>query len=259
MATPPQRLVASLLGSEDVPLRIAVEDVGAPGSPAHARGTGASVSRRAVVRHNAAVRTGGTSARVGIAGTSFAAVRSTTPSEKRVARTAAGQRVDPADRRRSQQVKVVPPALAVEDKPSDGSRSDKGSTETDGTSVSGAELDSSDDPDKVAYIWPRRTGQAEALSSSPAAPVYIPSIACTTGDAVLKVCVAHAVLALGEYKVWSGAGENVPNEESERSHVVAPSVLVVGRRPPRSVRPLIAMTQGAWVASESWLLESIGG
>lgn len=147
----------------------------------------------------------------------------------------------------------------MEDEPSDGSEGDDGSTETDGTSGSETELDSSDDPDKVAYTRRRRTGQGQAASFSPAAPVYISSITCTTGDAVLKAGVVHAVLALGEYKVWSAASSNVQNEESERSNVVAPSEFVVGWRPRRSVRLLLAMTQGAWVVSESWLLESMSG
>lgn len=77
MAKPPQSLVASPLGSEDVTFQSAVEAVGTPVSPADARRAAASVSRRAVVRPNAAAPTEAACAREDSAGTSAAAERRT--------------------------------------------------------------------------------------------------------------------------------------------------------------------------------------
>lgn len=88
-------------------------------------------------------------------------------------------------------------------------------------------------------------------------PIFL-SMTCTTGDAVLRAAVVHAVLALGEYKVWSAGRRTGRSRESEKDNVNVPAVFVAGQRPRRSVRLLLALSRGAWVVSDSWLLASVG-
>lgn len=53
-------------------------------------------------------------------------------------------------------------------------------------------------------------------------------------------------------------GRNESGEEDmKRKCVTTPAVFVVGRRPRRSVRLLVALVRGAWIVRDSWLLSSI--
>lgn len=138
----------------------------------------------------------------------------------------------------------------------DGSSSNGNAEDSSDTGLSSSttELDSSDDPEKVAYTRPDKTRCGVASSSSKAAVADLPTISFTTGDLVLKAGVLHAVRALGEYKVW----RHRPSFGADGEPVVtSPAVFVVSVRPRRSVRLLVALTRGAWVVSDSWLLDSM--
>eukprot|EP00170_Pyropia_yezoensis_P001328 contig_5894_g1332 len=167
-----------------------------------------------------------------------------------------GDDVVPTDRCTGKQAKVMrrsPTPVRTDSGGSGYSAADEQGTSADSSSESGGELDSSDDPDKVAYNRPGMAGRASA-----AAPTHVPSITSTSGDAVLRAAVCHAVLALGEYKVWSAGRRTGRSKESEQDDVNVPDVFVVGQRPQRSVRLLLAMSRGAWVVSDSWFLASVG-
>lgn len=133
----------------------------------------------------------------------------------------------------------------------DGDEEDSSDT---GLSLSASELDSSDDPEKVAYTRPEKTRRGGGSESSKAAATDLPTISFTTGDAVLKAGVVHAVRALGEYRVWRHGRRS---EAGGGADAVTPAVFVVGQHPCRSVRLLVALTRGAWVVCATWLLDSM--
>lgn len=126
------------------------------------------------------------------------------------------------------------------------------------SSASSGDIDSSDDPDKVAYNRPvyKAAGTAAASAPAPASPER-PLLYFTTGDAVLRAGVRHAVRALGVYRVLDGARTQKMDRAVDRQRCEAPTVFVVGRRPRRSVRLLLSMAQGAWVVRDTWLLDSL--
>ncbi|KAK1869456.1 hypothetical protein I4F81_011932 [Pyropia yezoensis] len=133
-----------------------------------------------------------------------------------------GDDVVPTDRCTGKQAKVMrrsPTPVRTDSGGSGYSAADEQGTSADSSSESGGELDSSDDPDKVAYNRPGMAGRASA-----AAPTHVPSITSTSGDAVLRAAVCHAVLALGEYKVWSAGRRTGRSKESEQDDVNVPDV-----------------------------------
>lgn len=85
------------------------------------------------------------------------------------------------------------------------------------------------------------------------------TITCTTGDAALRAGVVHAVTALGRYRILGARRSTAgTGPASTHGHPHAyPEVFVVGRRPRRSVRLLVAMARGCWVVSDTWLLDSL--
>lgn len=87
----------------------------------------------------------------------------------------------------------------------------------------------------------------------------LPRISYSTGDGVLRAAVLHAVKALGCFKTASVTRRAVDDGEAEVQPVSseAPAVFVVARRPRRSVTLLLCLARGAWVVSESWLVDSI--
>lgn len=87
-----------------------------------------------------------------------------------------------------------------------------------------------------------------------------PGIAFTSGDAVLKAGVSHAVIALGVYRMVVGqrkARHDQATASLARGACPSPEIFVVGRRPRRSVRLLVSMASGCWVVSDTWLLDSL--
>lgn len=85
------------------------------------------------------------------------------------------------------------------------------------------------------------------------------TITCTTGDAALRAGVVHAVTALGRYR-FMGAPRSTAGTGAASTHGplhAFPDVFVVGRRPRRSVRLLVAMARGCWVVGDTWLLDSL--
>lgn len=169
-----------------------------------------------------------------------------------------GEHVVPSGRRTGKQAKVVrpsPPPVPTDDSGgSADSAADERDNSVDGSSESGGELESSDDPDKVAYNQPGKAGRAKAV-----VPAYIPSITCTTGDAVLRAAVVHAVLALGEYKVWSAGRHNGRSEETVQDIANIPAVFVVGQRPRRFVRLLLEGVLDIDAREFVQLVEGAGG
>lgn len=85
------------------------------------------------------------------------------------------------------------------------------------------------------------------------------TVTCMTGDAALRAGLVHAATALGRYSVMATPRKEALGEAgSTRGPVPAcPEVFVVGRRPRRSVRLLVAMARECWVVSDTWMLDSI--
>lgn len=139
----------------------------------------------------------------------------------------------------------------------DATTSGSGSASASSTGSDGS-IDSSDDPDKVAYSrpGPKSTGPAGSSAAAQARPER-PLLYYTTGDAVLRAGVRHAVRALGVYKVVDGSRTEKMERTVDHQRFATPAVFVVGRRPRRSVRLLLSMAQGAWVVRDTWLLDSL--
>lgn len=143
----------------------------------------------------------------------------------------------------------------------DGSKDGTPSASSSGSgraSMSDGDIDSSDDPDKVAYNRPG-SKSASAAAAADRTPVRSerPLLYFTTGDPVLRAGVRHAVRALGVYKIVDGSRTQKMDGAVDLERFAAPSVFVVGRRPRRSVRLLLSLAQGAWVVRDTWLLDSL--
>lgn len=149
-------------------------------------------------------------------------------------------------------------SAAKEDKPDEGVVSSSSSGSGSSSAV-GDEMNSSDDPDKVAYNRPRSraAGAVAAASAGGSARPERPLLYYTTGDAVLRAGVRHAVRALGVYKMVDSSRTQKMDHVVDRQRYAAPAVFVVGRRPRRSVRLLLSIAQGAWVVRDTWLLDSL--
>lgn len=83
-----------------------------------------------------------------------------------------------------------------------------------------------------------------------------PVLTYTTGDASLRAGVVHAVTALGRYRVLRARRAGAPRSRARSAQSTA-DVFVVGRRPRRSVRLLLAMARGCWIVGDAWLLDSL--
>lgn len=150
-----------------------------------------------------------------------------------------------------------PVSDAEEACPDDVTTSGSGSTSAP-SAASDDVMDSSDDPEKVAYNRPgcKSTGPGAASARAPSHPER-PLLYFTSGDAILRAGVRHAGRALGVYKIVDGSRIEKMGRTVDRQRSAAPAVFVVGRRPRRSVRLLLSMTQGAWVVRDTWLLDSL--
>lgn len=103
----------------------------------------------------------------------------------------------------------------------------------------------------VAAIYSPRSGVA--------AHRWRRTVTFTTGDAALRAGVVHAVTALGQYSLMAAPRRSAAAAASSthgRAHS-CPEVFVVGRRPRRSVRLLVALARGCWVVSDTWILDSV--
>lgn len=119
------------------------------------------------------------------------------------------------------------------------------------SAVSGSEADSTDaGPD---------AGPEANLDDNTATvqQKHKPMLTHTTGDATLRAGVAHAVVALGRYRAFGARRGGAPRSGARPPQSLADDVFVVGRRPRRSVRLLVAMAQGCWIVGDAWLLDSL--
>ncbi|GAB0492623.1 hypothetical protein MMPV_003891 [Pyropia vietnamensis] len=129
--------------------------------------------------------------------------------------------------------------------------------DSDGTGGSDSvdDEEEEDDGDLVPYD-PTGSYKADAKSKTdadsgdPDAPP-LPCLTYASGDVDLKSVVDHAVRVLGEYSLVHPSAKISPGRGP------APVAFVVGAKPRRSVRLLLALARGAWIVDRSWALESI--
>lgn len=148
----------------------------------------------------------------------------------------------------------------------DGSGDDSGEKSEDGLNGGFGDSDSKEDggEDEDEESGDDGSGDGRGKKRSKAALSMLrkhrPALAFARGDATLKAGVLHAVSALGLYRIVGlhrKVGQADASPDLSRDADTRADVFVLGRRPRRTVRVLVAMARGCWVVGDMWLLDSL--
>lgn len=137
----------------------------------------------------------------------------------------------------------------------DSAANDSDSDGADGSDDPDGEEEDDDEGNLVPYdptgsYKADAASKADADSGEPDAP-RLPCLTYASGDVELKSVVDHAVRVLGDYSLLHPSAKILPGGAQ------APVAFVVGDKPRRSVRLLLALGRGAWIVDRSWALASI--